>query len=469
MVYNERFLPTLPTLFILDPQESKDLIDFWNFRAVRRDVKVVPIQWVKELSPDYRQFIQNRYGVMFSNSISDDSQDRCKNYLHIEKQDVHMPEIWFPPIWKKSSKIEHPTGRPTLEADRKWINIQIDEENPEIRFDSLFPEFASELGSRLSAANIVKLQDGSNHNQIATVIPYNYKNPEFPTLALSRKHFLSTTEGLVMFPEYQSIPESWNLVDGTTAFAQWFKANKIPSSISDAGRATHQIIRTLGGCWQVSDIAHKEVIEFLNKISDRLTKTASHETVQEKLGKDVLERLVERKAIELGLNLKCSRCSEWNWYSITQLDYSLTCGLCLKQFDFPVLNPKNTKFSKWAYRLIGPFAQPDYAKGGYTSSLAIRVFTCLIGLMGRTETTWSAGQELELTTGKKVEVDFMLWYQTRQIAGPDSPPETVFGEAKSFGKVAFRKSDVDNMKLLAQKFPGSILVFATMREGNRFV
>ena len=464
--YGERFLPTLPTLFILDSQESKDLIDFWNFRAVRRDVKAVPIQWVKELPPDYKEFIQNRYGLMFSNSISDDSQERCKNYLHIDKQDVHMPQMWFPFIWNKLSKMDHEASRPTLEADRKWIDIQIDEENPEIRFDSLFPDFTSEIGSRSSAANIVKLQDGSNRNQIATVFPYNYKNPEHPRLALDRKPFLPTTEGLVMFPGYQSIPELWNLVDGTTAFSRWFKANKISSSLSDAGRATQQIIQTLGGCREVLYIAHKDVIEFLNKISNDLTKTTSHQTFQEELGKRVLERLIERKVVELGLNLKCSRCSEWNWYSLVQLDYSLTCGLCLKQFDFPVLNPKDTKFSKWAYRLIGPFAQPDYAKGGYTSSLAIRVFACLIGLMGRTEATWSAGQELELTTGKKLEVDFMLWYQHRQIAGPDYPPETVFGEAKSFGKVAFKKRDVDNMKLLAQKFPGSILVFATMREGK---
>ena len=52
------------------------------------------------------------------------------------------------------------------------------------------------------------------------------------------------------------------------------------------------------------------------------------------------------------------------------------------------------------------------------------------------------------------------------MLAPTLRPETVFGEAKSFGKVAFKKSNVDNMKLLAQRFPGSILVFATMREGT---
>ena len=459
--------PPASTLFILDPQESKDLIDFWNLRAVCRDVKAVPVQWVKELSSCYKEFIQNRYGLMFSDSISnDDRQDIYNNYLHLDKQNVYIPQLWYPPIWNKSSEMETRTARPTLEADRKSIDIQINEENPEIRFNPLFLELATKYSNRLSVANVVRLEDWSYRNQIATVFPFNYKNPELPKFALGQKHLLSTTEGLVIFPEYETIPESWNLVDGITAFSQWFKVNKIPSTLSDAGRATQQIIQTLGSCREVFYIAHRDVIKFLNIISKRLTKTTSHETFQEKLGKGVLETLVERKAIELGLNLKCSKCSEWNWYSLVQLNYSLTCSLCLRQFDFPVVDSIDKKRSKWAYRLIGPFAQPNYAKGGYASALAIRFFANVIGEIDRSEVTWSSGQELTLPTGKKVEVDFMLWYQRSQFFEPDHPTETVFGEAKSFGKAAFKKSDVDNMKLLAQRFPDSILVFATMREGT---
>ena len=58
--YNEYLAPTL---FILDPQESKDLIDFWNLRAVCQNVKAVPIQWIKELSSLDKEFIQNRYAL----------------------------------------------------------------------------------------------------------------------------------------------------------------------------------------------------------------------------------------------------------------------------------------------------------------------------------------------------------------------------------------------------------------------
>ena len=76
----------------------------------------------------------------------------------------------------------------------------------------------------------------------------------------------------------------------------------------------------------------------------------------------------------------------------------------------------------------------------------------------------------------------MLWYQRRKkiygteraffgtglpTFGMDRPTETVFGEAKSFGRRGedvFNQDDVDKMKLLAEAFPGSILVFAAMKE-----
>ena len=464
--YNERLSPTL---FILDSQESKDLIDFWNLRAVRQDVKAVPIQWIKELSSLYKEFIQNRYALMFSDSISkDDRQDVCKNYLCLDKQNIYIPQIWYPPIWSKSSEIGDRTIRPTLEADKKSMDIQIDGDNPEIPFDPLFPEFANEYGNQFRVANVVRLEDWSYRNQIATVFPCNYKNPTFPKIGIGREYLLPTTEGLVIFPEYKNLSEQWNLIDGTAAFNQWFKANQVPSTLSGAGRATQQIIETLGGFWGVSRIANKGVIELLNKISNRpVTKTADYQTFQDKLRKGTFEILVELKAIELGLELKCSRCGSWSWYSITQLDYSLTCSLCLKQFDFPVTIPVNDgKHSRSAYRLIGPFALPDYAEGGYAAALAIHFFANVIGRIGRSAVTWSSGQELKLPTGKTVEADFMLWYQRKQFFDPDRPTETVFGEAKSFGKAAFKQDDVDRMKLLAEAFPGSILVFATMREGT---
>ena len=161
-----------------------------------------------------------------------------------------------------------------------------------------------------------------------------------------------------------------------------------------------------------------------------------------------------------------------------QLDYKVSCSLCLREFGFPVLDPSGKESSRWAYRLIGPFALPDYARGGYAASLAIRFFSEVIG-HNDANVTWSSGQELTFPNENPIEADFILWYQRTEMFGTDHPTEIVFGEAKSFGRdgsknplrVAgratkedvFTDDDVARMKRLAEKFPGAVLVFATMK------
>src|SRR5262249_46448899 len=137
------------------------------------------------------------------------------------------------------------------------------------------------------------------------------------------------------------------------------------------------------------------------------------------------------------------------------------CGLCLREFDFPTASPGASDFSKWSYRVIGPFALPDYARGGYSAALAMRLFASLIGF--ENVLTWSAGQELTLDNATKVEADFILWHQRRHPFGHDRPTVTIFGEAKSFGRDVFKSDDIDRMKILAERFPGTVLVFATMK------
>ena len=481
------------TLFILDIKESKDLVDFWNLRAIYEHIIAIPVQWIKELSPfckkpildNYRPQPGNPNGVMihptsmFSRSIpEDDIEEIHKNYLRVDEKDANIPKTWYPAIWDKPSELVFRATRPTLEADRKKMDTQIDGDNSEIRFDPLFPEFASEYGYRSRVANVIRFKDWSNTSQTTTVFPCNYKNPTFPKFRFGMERPLPTTEGLVIFPEYGDISKEWNLVDGTTAFNQWFNGNQVPATLSDAGRATQQIIQTLGGCGGVGCLAHKGIIELLNEMSrSPITKTAHYKEFNNEINnaidnkrwrKGIFETLVHSKVVELGLELKCNKCGSWSWYSVTQLDYSLTCDLCLKQFDFPVTRPLDGKHSKWAYRVVGPFALPDYARGGYAAALAIRFFANVIDNLGRSAVTWSSGQELELPTGEKVEADFILWHQRKEVWGTDWPTETVFGEAKSFGKDVFKQDDIDRMKWLAETFPGSILVFATMREGKEF-
>lgn len=483
-----------PTLFILDVEQSKDLVDFWNLRGIAKNVIPIPVQWIEELSPSCKEFILknyrsidgnsdervNRTALIFARSIAEnDIQEIDHNFLSVDEKQASSPQEYYPPIWQKPSEKVMSPRRPTLHADSKKIELQVNEDNPQIQFEPIFPDFISEFGNDFRIANVVKLQDWSNKNQIATIFPCNYRNPSFPKFTMfqsSGSSHLPTTEGLVSFPKYKKLSQRWNLVDGTTAINNWLKDNQVSTQLSDSGRATQQIIQTLEGFGGVGCIAYKGIIDLLNKMANKpLTKTCRFEKFKEKIdcaidnqmwAKRTFETLVERKAAELGLEIKCSKCGSRSWYSMTQLDYSLICNLCLKQFNFPVTNPEDNRQSRWAYRVIGPFALPDYARGGYAAALAIRFFAGILGDPGRSVITWSAGQELELPSGKKVEADLLIWHQRTQMFGQDHPTDMVFGEAKSFAKSAFKKDDVNKMKLLAETFPGSILVFATMREAK---
>jgi hypothetical protein len=416
---------------------------------------------------------------MFSRFISDKDSDEIYNkYLKVDKKDANCIQQWYPPLWRPSPEFTVRTTRPTVSADEKRIDVSIDLEKPEITFDTLWPGFARKYGNRYRFANVIKIGGWGDKDQIATAFPCNYRNPSFPKFRLGREYLLPTAEGLVFFPEYKNISERWELVSGTKALNTWFNENKITAILSDAGRPTQQIIQTLGGFWGVGKIANAGTVKLLDEMSRKpLTRSMHYAEFSQKIknavGKSIwrykeFETLVERNAVELGLELKCVKCGSWNWHSVKQLDYSLICDLCLQRFDFPITNPVSSQYCKWAYRVIGPFALPDYAKGGYASALAIRFFSDVIGKTDRVDVTWSSGQELTLPVGKKVESDFILWYQRKQMFGTDYPTEIVFGEAKSFGKDAFKDDDVKNVKLLAEAFPGAVLVFATMKEASEF-
>jgi hypothetical protein len=376
--------------------------------------------------------------------------------------------------------------RPTLSAEEKTYDITFVAEKPDIRFDCLVPDFAERYGNQHRWANVVRLRNWTFKDQIARAYPCNYRDPKFIKFHLGAEFILSTTEGFVIFPRYKNIPEVWKIQDGTTAIKDWLKTNGITAVLSDAGRVTQQIVQTVGGFHGVRSFAHADIVKLLNEISRRhISRSAHHKEFKNRIqgatkedtwrGKN-FESLVERNVVELGLELKCSKCSSWSWYSLKQLDYQVTCSLCLRQFGFPILDPSSGSHSKWAYRLIGPFALPNYANGGYAASLSIRFFAEIVGSGHDNEVTWSPGQELELAPHDKVEADFILWYQRKEFFGNDYPTELVFGEAKSFGGKnhgerdaimdVFQDSDVERLKKLAIRFPGSILVFATMKQAE---
>jgi hypothetical protein len=494
------------TLFVLNALESRDLIDFWNLRTLQREVLAVPLQWLGELSDyrrsaikkAYRPMPHNTHGVMlgarvlFSRSIpSADIQRLHAQHFAVDVPGANARQDWYPSIWRESPRYVVRSSRPTLTADEKTFDVQYSEGNSDVRFDALHPDFAARYGNNNRWANVVKLRDFGFESRIATTFPTDYRDPKFSPFRVGRDVLLATTEGFVIFPMFRDMQHYWTLTDGMSAIARWLKTSNIEVKLSDAGRATQQTIQTLGGFGGVRSVANAVVVKLLNEISRKpVAKSMNQREFINRVTNAVkgnvwlegaAEKLIARNAVELGLELKCSKCSSWSWYSLKQLDYTVRCSLCLREFGFPIIDPSGADSSRWAYRLIGPFALPDYANGGYAAALAIRFFADIIGRMD-VNVTWSSGQELTFPGGKKVEADFILWYRRTEMFGPGHSTEIVFGEAKSFGREGsknptnlsrksmnqdvFKEDDVARMKHLAESFPGAVLVFATMKDGN---
>lgn len=476
------------TFFVMDVKQPRDLMDFWNLRAVHKQIIAIPLNWISELSPfiksvvtkNYRPLPRNKHGVMirsnaiFSRSIKKDKIEQLfKKYIAIDEAGAVSLQEWYPPLWKPSPRWSMRETRPILTVKDQKTNAALNLDDPEIRFPTLTPDFGDKYGAEYRWANVIKLGSWVQKTHIATVFPTDYKKGDFPTFDTVSDHVLSTTEGLVTFPLYRDSTAYWKIPSGTEAFKTWFKKHGLIMTLSESGRATTQIIQTLGGFWGVSSIANKETIELLNSISRKpVTRSMQYQEFKSRInqanknrpfsGKS-FEVLVDKNAVELGQEIKCDKCSSWTWYGIDKLSYKLTCQNCLRDILFPVKEPAHPDKAKFSYRVIGPFALPKYADGGYAGALAIRFFASVIGKMERAQSTWAAGCLLSDENGKKLEADFAIWYQNKRMFGLNEPTDLIFGETKSFGKDRFGDEDIIRLKTLAERFPGSILVFATMR------
>ena len=471
-----------PATFVFDALDPRDLIDLWNLLIVRRNLLAIPKQWLPQLSSFCRKVIVDTYRpllpnkpsgvmiqqkVMFGRAIPSKAIKAIYDeHLRVDIAGANVLQDWYPRIWERPSSGQGLSeSRPVLTAAHRTFYPQTSSDKSEFEFDCLHPEWSDEYGGHYRWANVVNIDS-------ATVFPNDLMRAFMPRVSMVEELRLSTTEGVVIFPRFKNIPQHWELPDGATAISEWLEANSTANVASDAGRATEQIIQTLGGFVSVGDLAKRDIVETLDKMSRRpITHSAHYRKFRNQIEKAVegdissgrsFATLVDRTAVELGLEVRCEKCSSWSWFALNKLGYQLQCSLCLQSTAFPCAEPGSPEKARWAYRVVGPFALPDYARGGYAAALSLRFLAAVAS--GRM--TWCAGRKLALIDGPKVEVDFIVWHQRGNMTRDDQTSRTdiVFGESKSFGRDSFRTKDVANLKAIAQRFPGSVLVFATMRQ-----
>ncbi|WP_172379772.1 hypothetical protein [Vibrio sp. Vb339] len=475
-----------PAIFVFDFTKPYDLLDYWNLRAVYpNSIVPVPKQWIEKLSDFCKQFILrnyrplpgNRHGVMirptvmFARSINqDEAEGLFRAYISVDKKEANCIQHWYPSFDAKQYKGVVREQKPVLVVKERDSEQLISESEKITKTDALLPDFVDRHGGGQKWANIVQIRNWGKE-AVNTVFPIDFRNPKFPSPYMGGDIVLATTEGLVLIPR-SSMGKNYLEIDSCSdAISKWLRTLDISSVQSDAGRSTHQIIDTMGGFGGVRALANKKVVEELNKIAMKpASKTENVNAFKNKMSivsgnqrraNNSFQKLVDCGAVEIGAEVKCTHCGHPNWFDLRKLDYFLQCNLCMKSFEFPKLDTKNKL--AWAYRLIGPFALPNYAKGGYSAALSLRFFSEVIGDISFSKMSWTSGRELTYSDRKKIEADYIVWVQQTPAFDTNSHAKLIFGEAKSFAKEAFTTKDVQAMKELAVRHPGAILVFSTLK------
>ena len=488
-----------PRLFVFDPCTGTDVIEFWNFRLSGNRVIPFNSRWAGDAKDFFWSTIREndrplpgapdlRAGVILHYGRSAD-MGRVDRAL-----DLACPEApagtmviggqWTLPYSAARGSQAGGPGPAMLSVKREEIRVgPICEPGPEARHHVLVPTLSPEFSAESNAGetawvNVAQVRSRGEDTPFAELMPSAAFN-DYTTAFTTRRHGRSRThEGWVSFHGRPHRSGILPLPTMREAITGWLARQGLEPAPSDAGRVANDLIQSVGGIGRMALFADRGTIEFFDKMArsrhgrgggedEFPERTASIGQIRAFLEKRKqgrpsdrvdLNSFVAASALRLGVAVRCTHCTKENWYALDDLTYTNRCDRCLKSFDFP--QGAIPRQSNWKYRVVGPFATPNFAQGAYSVALTLRFLKNSIASRGGF--TFSTGVELKSGLQTR-ESDFFAW--CRSLGGGRFPDlATVIGECKSLGSEAFAASDIERLKNLAGWFPGAFLTAATLKD-----
>jgi hypothetical protein len=471
-------------VFLLDATKPLDVIDYWNLRAIGWNVVPVPVQvaaaeglrtiaekFIEETYLPYRynENMYHRATILNSRHVSEEEFSNFAQSLRLQPPvDRHNPKYlvqwWQPRIWDNWAREKDGAECCNLIVrsqeyqltDAADDNIAVRTVDPPMIFGHVFvgkPRFANDVNFRFQ---------GQDHNPMAEVIPQGGPELARSIGATGLREWRMGRRGVIYLSSHSNEKMLLKFPRAESVFMSWLREHDWEVELSAPGKIAKQMIKQLGGHWWLRFLARPRLVSLLANMADG--KTLSKQKVwsevrrmtnEEGFGADptgLIQRLTDQDIIRLGLLIQCPMCQQHSWHALNKLDYMITCEKCLEEFRVPTHTPDDLK---WAYRGHGTFSLPKRAYGAYASLLTLRFFSQVLN--GATTPIMSFSAKKGRSA---LEADLGLFYQ-EDILGP-ARTELIFAECKTHN--AFLKKDVSRMKVLANSFPGAVIVFATLRE-----
>lgn len=500
----ERFGEKDPAIFLFNPTSAVDLIDFWNLRAQGLGhVYPMPLKFFWHHQKEIQKLIADTYvprtkhrfarciTIEFSRSIFSQSLiDKVQaNFSKSQDQSICY-KVWRDPIWNGIASKHHSSGVKSSRAfgeDR--FSIVKTNTDDSVRIQTLSPEFLDRTTSnRYAWINSITINDTHHRNNITTTLPFNYAS-HIDLRPRSIDPSIVNSEGWCFPRQYSGHDVLISKGSAFEIFSAHFEKHGFTTKQSEAGIIASQMFSFFLekgiGLKTLKLFSHPELLKLFNSHamgqrvrsdgeqtkeesfpSKAITTTAFRQFIG-RHSKDfshgsLIKRLVRYGVVRLGVGVKCPNCFTENWYSLNGIDYNIECELCRQNFDFPQ-HEIGAQTVHWRYRLMGPFASPDYARGSYSVLLTARFLNEVSD--DDSQLSFCPGVELEDTQGK-CEADLVCWFRESGLREIHREPKLVFAECKSFASEALESRDFVKMNALARRFPDAVIVFAVLK--NKF-
>jgi hypothetical protein len=273
-----------PLLFVFDPKRATDLIDLWNLRLEPYPVLPIPVGWFEALSDDiynvvksqHRPVIGNPHGVMhkatieFARSIAKmEAESLIRKLRPGLPQGALVVKYWRNPIWieRRDDRARRETRLKVSSRDAR-VSLSLDDDRDlNTSFAALEPEFSERYGKGDHRwVNVLHVSDYGNKS-VATVLPFNTFNRQWPELGTPGDPTPVGSEGWVFPQQYKNLTQSVQLLSASDAMIGSLAQLGVKAELSEPGHIARQMLEQLGGLRGVHLLADLDTLKLLNKMA----------------------------------------------------------------------------------------------------------------------------------------------------------------------------------------------------------